>query len=117
MARLGGLQLSKPISEWESWDKLTELEQFKADCRILFDGPLSDLKDKQRGGLLVNWLGWQATQIFACVDVEINNTNEVFKALERILGQNQTKPWPGLSFITWNRNAHRPVMPTYQSSG
>ena len=57
MARLGGLQFSKPIFDWESQDKLTELEQFKADCRILFDGPLSDLKDKQRAGLLVNLLG------------------------------------------------------------
>ena len=47
MSKIGGLQLSKPIFDWESHDKLTELEQFKADCKILFDGPLSDLKDKQ----------------------------------------------------------------------
>ena len=57
MAKLGGLQFSKPIFDWESRDKLTELEQFKADCRILFDGQFSDLKEKQRACLLVNWLG------------------------------------------------------------
>ena len=31
MAKLGGLQFSKPIFDWESRDKLTELEQFKAE--------------------------------------------------------------------------------------
>ena len=56
MAKIGGLQLSKPMFDWESHDKLTELEQFNADCRILFDDPLSDLKDKQRAGLIVKWL-------------------------------------------------------------
>ena len=60
------------------------MEQFKADCKILFDGPLSDLKGKQRAGLSVNWLGLEATQILASVEVEINNTKEVFEALERV---------------------------------
>ena len=57
MAKMGGLQLSKPIFDWELHDKLTELEQFKADWGILFDGPLNYLKDKQWAGLIVNWLG------------------------------------------------------------
>ena len=57
MAKLGGLQFSKPTFDWECRDKSTELEQFKADCRILFDGPLLDLKEKQRACLLVNWVG------------------------------------------------------------
>ena len=47
MVRLGGLQLSKPSFDWAANDKLTELEQFKADCDILFNGPLCDLKEKQ----------------------------------------------------------------------
>ena len=56
MARLGGLQLVKPTFDLGAKDKLTELEQFKADCHILFNGPLCDLKDKQHAGLLINWL-------------------------------------------------------------
>ena len=44
MLRLGGLQLSKPVFDWGASDNLTELEQFKADCDILFNGPLCDLK-------------------------------------------------------------------------
>ena len=47
MSRIEGLQLVKPTFDWGAKDKLTELEQFKADCNILFNGPLCDLKDKQ----------------------------------------------------------------------
>ena len=61
MARLGGLQMVKPSFNWGARDKLTELEQFKVDCHILFNGPPCDLKDKQQAGLLVNWLGREAT--------------------------------------------------------
>ena len=84
MAKKGGLQLSKPIFDWESWDKLTELEQFKVDCKIIFDRPLCDLKERQRAGLLVNWLGREVTQILASVEVEISTPDEVFQALEKI---------------------------------
>ena len=56
MSKVGGLQLSKLVFDWSVSDKLTELEQFKAHCEILFNGPLCDLKEKQRAGLIVNWL-------------------------------------------------------------
>ena len=85
MVKIGGLQLSKPIFNWEAHDKLTELEQFKADCKILFDGPLSDIKDMQQAGLIVNWLGRETTQILASVDTEINNVDVVYETLEKIL--------------------------------
>ena len=63
----------------------TELSQFKADCEILFSGPLCDLKDKQRAGLLINWLGRQATQIIASSsDIRTDSPEEVFEALERV---------------------------------
>ena len=45
MLKVLGLQLVKPRFDWNAHDKLTEIEQFKADCRILFEGPLSDLQD------------------------------------------------------------------------
>ena len=105
MAKIGGLQLSKPIFDWESHDKLTELEQFKADCRILFDGPLSDLKDKQRAGLIVNWLGRKATRYLHQFDVEINNTNEVFEALERVFRPESNQTWLDLSLKIMKQKA------------
>ena len=85
ISKVGGLQFSRPVFDWESKDKLTELGQFKADCEILFSGPLCDLKDKQRAGLLINWLGRQATQIIASSsDVRTDSPEEVFEALERV---------------------------------
>ena len=81
----------KPRFDWDAHD-LTEIEQFKADCKILFEGPLSDLKDKQRAGLIVNWLGRETTQILTSVDAEINTTQKVFEALEKVFrpASNQT---------------------------
>ena len=84
MLRLGGLQLSKPSFDWCASDRLTELEQFRADCDILFNGPLCDLKDKQRAGFLVNWLGREATQILTSVESDVNTPNEVFEVLEKV---------------------------------
>ena len=81
MSKVGGLQFSRPVFDWESKDKLTELGQFKADYAILFNGPLCDLKEKQRAGLLINWLGRQATQIIASVET---STEDVFEALKRV---------------------------------
>ena len=64
---------------------MTELEQFKADCDILFSGTLCDLKEKQRAGLLVNWLGREATQILTSVELDVNTPHEVFEILEKVL--------------------------------
>ena len=84
MSKVSGLQLVKPSFDWGSRDKLTEIEQFKADCKILFDGPLCDLKEKQRAGLIVNWLVREATQILASVESDVNSPNEVFETLQKV---------------------------------
>ena len=76
--------MSKPVFDWGVSDKLTELEQFKADCEILFNGPLCDLKEKQRAGLIVNWLGREATQILTSVESNVDTSTEVFEALEKV---------------------------------
>ena len=74
----------KPSFNWGASDKLTELEQFKANCHILFNGPLCDLKEKQRAGLLMNWLGREATQILASVESDVNTPEEVFGTVENV---------------------------------
>ena len=84
MSKISGLQLVKPSFDWESHDKLTGIEQFKVDSKILFDGQLCNLKDKQKDGLIVNWLGREATQILNLVDAQIDNTQEVFEALAKV---------------------------------
>ena len=84
MSKVLGLQLVKPKFDWDACDKLTEIEQFEADCKILFDGPLSDLKDKEKARLIVNWLGREATWMLTSVEADINSTDEVFDALEKV---------------------------------
>ena len=49
-----------------------------------FDGPLCDLKEKQRAGLIENWLSREATQILASVESDVNFPNEVFETLENV---------------------------------
>ena len=51
---------------------------------FILDGPLSDLKEKQCAGLIVNRFGREATQILNSVDAQIDNTREVFDALEKV---------------------------------
>ena len=84
MSKVSGLQLGKPRFEWDTKDKLTEIKQFKAEYKILFDGSLSDLKDKQCAGLIINWLGREVTQILNSVEGEINSTEHSFEALEQV---------------------------------
>ena len=42
------------------------------------------MKDKEKAGLIVNWLGREANQILNSVDAEISSAEEVFEALENI---------------------------------
>ena len=98
MSKISGLQLVKPTFDWGSRDKLTEIEQFKADCKILFDGPLSDLKDKQRARLIVNWLDREATQILASVESDVNCPNEVFETLEKVFRPESNQTLAQLKF-------------------
>ena len=100
MSKVGGLQLVKPKFDWGSHDKLTEIEQFKADCKILFDGPLCDLKDKQRAGLIVT--GWVES-----LPKYLHQWNlmsilpmKYLRHLKRSLDLNGTNPWPDLNLET-----------------
>ena len=99
----------KPRFDWNAHDKLTEIEQFKADCKILFEGPLSILKDKQWAGLIINWLGREATQILTSVEADTGTADEVFDALEKVFRpeSNQTKAC--FKFRNMKQNAHQSV--------
>ena len=95
----------KPSFDWGTRDKLTELEQFKADCHILFNGPLCDLKDKQRAGLLVNWLGREATQILTSVESDVSTPEEVFGMLEKVFRPESNKTLARFKFRNMKQKA------------
>ena len=97
----------KPRFDWEAHDKLTEIEQFKADCKILFEGPLSDLKDKQPAGLIINWLGREATQILTSVEGDTSTADEVFDALEKVLRPESNQTMAHFKFRNMKQNVHQ----------
>ena len=92
MAKFSGLNLAKPRFEWDFCDRLTELEHFKEDCRILFEGPLVDMKDNPKAGLIINCLGRDAFQVLKLMDIEANSPDDVYETLEKVfrLESNQT---------------------------
>ena len=57
------MQFNKPKFDWEARDHLSELEWFKQECSVLFDGPLSEMKDAQKAGLIINWVGHKCTMM------------------------------------------------------
>ena len=109
MSKVSGLQLVKPRFDWEAHDKLTEIEQIKADCKILFEDPLSDLKDKQRAGLIINWLGREATQILTSVEADTGTTDEVFDALEKVFKPESNQTMAHFKFRNMKQNVHQSV--------
>ena len=42
------------------------------------------MKEKQRAGLIVNWLGREATQILTSVESNVDTSTEVFEVLEKV---------------------------------
>ena len=107
MSKVSGLNLVKPKFDWEAHDKLTEIEQFKADCKILFEGPLSDLNDKQWAGLNINWLGREATQIITSVEADTNTTDDVFNALEKEFRPESNQTMVRFKFRNLKQNIHQ----------
>ena len=78
------MQFNKPRFDWGAKDRLSELEQFKQECSVLFQGPLSKMKDAQKAGLIINWIGWQCIMTLHSMNVVLDKPRTVFKNLERI---------------------------------
>ena len=61
-----------------------ELEQFKQECSVLFQGPLSEMKDAQKAGLVINWIGRQCVMTLHSMGIELDKPKTVFDSLEKI---------------------------------
>ena len=78
------MQFNKPRFDWEVKDRLSELEQFKQECSVLFQGPLSEMKDAQKAGLVENWIGRQCVMALHSMGIELDKPKTVFDSLEKI---------------------------------
>ena len=75
--KMSGMQFNKPRFNWEAKDRLSELEQFKQECNVLFQGPLPEMKDPQKAGLIVNWIGRQCTMTLHSMNVNLDKPDTV----------------------------------------
>ena len=82
--KMSGMQFNKPRFDWEAEDRLLESEQFKQECNVLFQGPLSDMKDTQKAGLIVNWISRQCTMMLHSMNISLDKLETVFETLENI---------------------------------
>ena len=57
---MAGLNYYKPKFNWDTPDKLSELDRFESECAALFEGPLDESLPNRQAGLVVNWLGSEA---------------------------------------------------------
>ena len=78
------MQFNKSKIDWEVKDRLSELEEFKQECSVLFQGPLSEMKDAQKAGLVVNWIGRQCVVTLHLMGIELDSPKTVFDSLEKI---------------------------------
>ena len=58
---------------------------------MLFQGPLSEMKDPQKAGLIVNWIGRQCTMTLHSMSVELDKPDTVFETLENIFRPNSNQ--------------------------
>ena len=63
------------------------------------------ISEKQRAGLIVNWLGREAAQILASVESDVNSLNEIFEMLEKVFRPESNQTLANLKF----RNLKQPV--------
>ena len=81
---MSGMQFNKPRFDWDAKDRLSKLEQFRQECNVLFQGPLSKMKDMQKAGLIVNWISRQCTMMLHSMNVDLDKPDTVFETLENI---------------------------------
>ena len=78
------MQFNKPKFDWEAKNRLPELEQFKQECSVLFNGPLSEMKGQQKADLVVNLIGHQCTMTLHSIGITLDKPKTMFDSLESI---------------------------------
>ena len=81
---MAGLNYYKPKFNWDDIDKLSELANFKAECEVLFNGPLDESLPNRQAGLVVNWLGSEAGLTLRSLNLMYDELNAIFDALREV---------------------------------
>ena len=81
---MAGLNYYKPKFNWDAIDKLSELNHFKSECEVLFNGPLDESPLNRQAGLVVNWLGSEAGLTLRSLNLTYDELNTIFDALREV---------------------------------
>ena len=81
---MAGLNYCKQKFNWDALDKLSELDRFKSECEVLFDGPLDESPPNRQTGLVVNWLGSEAGLTLHCFNLTYDQPDTIFDALREV---------------------------------
>ena len=81
---MAGLNYYKPKFNWDALDKLSELDRFKSECLVLFNGPLDEYPLNRQAGLVVNWLGGEAGLTLRSLNLTYDEPNTIFDALREV---------------------------------
>ena len=81
------------------------LEQFKQECSVLFHGPLSEMKDAQKAGLVVNWIGRQCVMTLHSMGIELDRPKTVFDSLEKIFHPESNQTLSRFKFRSLKQNS------------
>ena len=79
-----GLNYYKPKFNWDAIDKLSVLDHFKAECEVLFNGPLDESPLNRQAGLVVNWLGSEAGLTLRSLNLMYDEPKTIFDALREV---------------------------------
>ena len=81
---IAGLNYYKPKFNWDTIDKLSELDHFKDECEVLFNGPLDESPPNRQAGLVVNWLGSEAGLTLRSFNLTYDEPNTTFDAFREV---------------------------------
>ena len=81
---MAGLNYYKPKFNWDAIDKLSELDHFKSESEVLFNGPLDESPPNRQAGLVVNWLGSEAGLTLRSLNLTYDELNTIFDALREV---------------------------------
>ena len=63
---------------------MSELDRFKSECEVLFNGPLDESPPNRQVGLVVNWLGSEAGLILHSLNLTHDEPDTIFHALRDV---------------------------------
>ena len=95
---IAGLNYYKPKFNWDALDKLSELDRFKSECKVLFNRPLDESPPNRQAGLVVNWLESEAGLTLHSLNLMYDEPDTIFDALTDVFRPIRNKTMSGFKF-------------------